>query len=53
MNAREFLQTDVVVLAIVLYAVLGKLADLSRAVAWNASGCAGTRPINCIQGGAL
>ena len=27
MNAREFLQTDVVVLAIVLYAVLGKLAD--------------------------
>ncbi|GFM57558.1 aliphatic sulfonate ABC transporter permease SsuC [Pseudomonas capsici] len=29
MNAREFLQTDVVVLAIVLYAVLGKLADLA------------------------
>lgn len=29
MNAREFLQTDVVVLAILLYAVLGKLADLS------------------------
>ncbi|KAF1068768.1 MAG: putative aliphatic sulfonates transport permease protein SsuC [Pseudomonas citronellolis] len=28
MNAREFLQTDVVVLAIILYAVLGKLADL-------------------------
>lgn len=28
MNAREFLQTDVVVLAILLYAVLGKLADL-------------------------
>lgn len=27
MNAREFLQTDVVVLAIVLYAILGKLAD--------------------------
>lgn len=27
MNAREFLQTDVVVLAIVLYAVLGKVAD--------------------------
>jgi sulfonate transport system permease protein len=27
MNAREFLQTDVVVLAILLYAVLGKLAD--------------------------
>lgn len=31
MNAREFLQTDVVVLAIILYALLGKLADM---VAW-------------------
>ena len=31
MNAREFLQTDVVVLGILLYALLGKLADwLSR-----------------------
>ena len=29
MNAREFLQTDVVVVAILLYAVLGKLADLA------------------------
>lgn len=29
MNAREFLQTDVVVLAILLYAVLGKLADMA------------------------
>jgi sulfonate transport system permease protein len=28
MNAREFLQTDVVLLSIVLYALLGKLADL-------------------------
>jgi sulfonate transport system permease protein len=28
MNAREFLQTDVVVVAIVLYAILGKLADV-------------------------
>jgi len=28
MNAREFLQTDVVVVGILLYAVLGKLADL-------------------------
>lgn len=27
MNAREFLQTDIVVLAILLYALLGKLAD--------------------------
>ncbi|MBE0435092.1 MAG: ABC transporter permease subunit [Methylomicrobium sp.] len=27
MNAREFMQTDVVVLAILLYALLGKLAD--------------------------
>ncbi|HRP24388.1 aliphatic sulfonate ABC transporter permease SsuC [Thauera sp.] len=29
MNAREFLQTDVVVLAILLYAVLGKAADVA------------------------
>lgn len=28
MNAREFLQTDVVVLAILLYAILGKIADM-------------------------
>jgi sulfonate transport system permease protein len=28
MNAREFLQTDVVVLGILLYALLGKLADV-------------------------
>ncbi|MFZ6687364.1 aliphatic sulfonate ABC transporter permease SsuC [Undibacterium sp. SXout11W] len=33
MNAREFLQTDVVLVGILLYALLGKLADsLSRAV---------------------
>ena len=41
MNAREFLQTDVVVLAIVLYALLGKLADVAarflerRWLQWN------------------
>lgn len=29
MNAREFMQTDVVVLAILIYALLGKLADTS------------------------
>lgn len=29
MNAREFLQTDVVLLGILLYAVLGKLADMA------------------------
>jgi sulfonate transport system permease protein len=28
MNAREFLQTDVVVLGIIVYALLGKLADV-------------------------
>jgi len=28
MNAREFLQTDVVVVAIILYALLGKFADI-------------------------
>jgi len=43
MNAREFLQTDVVVLAIVLYALLGKLADSAarwlerRLLRWNAA----------------
>jgi sulfonate transport system permease protein len=29
MNAREFMQTDVVVLSILLYALLGKLADVA------------------------
>lgn len=29
MNAREFMQTDVVVLSILLYALLGKLADIA------------------------
>ncbi len=41
MNAREFLQTDVVVVGILLYALLGKLADLAarglerRWLRWN------------------
>lgn len=41
MNAREFMQLDIVVLAILLYAVLGKLADSlaklleSRLLKWN------------------
>ncbi|WP_337269824.1 aliphatic sulfonate ABC transporter permease SsuC [Oryzifoliimicrobium ureilyticus] len=40
-NAREFMMTDVVVLSLVLYAVLGKLADIvaraleRRALRWN------------------
>ena len=43
MNAREFLQTDVVLLGILLYAVLGKLADVAarflerRCLRWNSS----------------
>ncbi len=43
MNAREFLQTDVVLLGILLYAVLGKLADVAarllerRWLKWNLS----------------
>jgi sulfonate transport system permease protein len=42
-TAREFMMTDVVVLALVIYAVLGKLADViarlleRRALAWNAA----------------
>lgn len=53
MNAREFLQTDVVLLGIIVYALLGKLADSltrlieARALAWNpayqAAGKAGVR----------
>jgi sulfonate transport system permease protein len=41
MNAREFLQTDVVLLGIIIYALLGKLADLftrlleRRVLAWH------------------
>jgi len=41
MNAREFLQTDIVVLSILLYAVLGKAADVAarllerRLLRWN------------------
>jgi sulfonate transport system permease protein len=43
MNAREFMQTDIVVLGILLYAVLGKLIDMvarwteGRALAWHPS----------------
>ncbi len=41
MNAREFLQTDMVLLGILIYALLGKLADIAarwlerRSLAWN------------------
>ena len=41
MQARDFLQTDVIVLAIVIYALLGKLADSvtrvleRRCLAWH------------------
>ena len=50
MQAREFMQTDVVVLAILIYAVLGKLADTSVRVlersllAWNPAYRAGSQP---------
>jgi sulfonate transport system permease protein len=33
MNAREFMQLDVVVLSIILYALLGKLSDVTAKVA--------------------
>ncbi|MEX3712805.1 ABC transporter permease subunit [Cytobacillus horneckiae] len=42
-NAREFMQTDIIILSIIIYALLGKLADLiaqfgeNRALKWNAS----------------
>jgi sulfonate transport system permease protein len=41
MNAREFMQTDVVLVGIIIYALLGKLADVAtralerRALAWH------------------
>ncbi|MCC5714983.1 ABC transporter permease subunit, partial [Klebsiella pneumoniae] len=41
MNAREFMQVDVIILAILLYALLGKLADTlatfaeKRLLRWN------------------
>src|SRR5215216_6176030 len=43
MNAREFLQTDIVLLGIIVYALLGKLADVltrwieRRALSWHPS----------------
>ena len=43
MNAREFLQTDVLVLGILLYALLGKAADVAarglerQLLAWHPS----------------
>ena len=43
MNAREFMQTDVVLLGIIVYALLGKLADVAtrwierRVLAWHPS----------------
>ncbi|MDQ0272486.1 ABC transporter permease subunit [Cytobacillus purgationiresistens] len=42
-NAREFMQTDIIILSIIIYALLGKLADVialfgeNRALKWNAS----------------
>ncbi|MEK4423888.1 ABC transporter permease subunit [Solibacillus sp. FSL K6-1523] len=42
-NAREFMQTDIIILSIIIYALLGKLADIiaqfgeNRALKWNAS----------------
>jgi sulfonate transport system permease protein len=48
MNAREFLQTDVVVLGILIYALLGKLADL--ATAWLERRCLSWHPAFAVQG---
>jgi sulfonate transport system permease protein len=49
MNAREFMQTDVVVLGILVYALLGKAADLAalalerRLLAWHPNFAAARR----------
>jgi sulfonate transport system permease protein len=51
MNAREFMQTDVVVLGIIVYALLGKLADVltrgleRRALAWHPAYQIGGMPV--------
>ena len=50
MNAREFLQTDVVLVGILLYALLGKLADVV-ARGLERGGCAGIRPTRRSEGG--
>ena len=50
MSAREFMQTDVVVLAILIYALLGKAADLlvrgfeSLTLSWHPAYAKGVRP---------
>jgi sulfonate transport system permease protein len=50
MNAREFLQTDIVVLGILIYALLGKAADLAarwlerRSLAWHPAFRPGAAP---------
>ena len=47
MNAREFLQTDIVLVGVLLYALLGKLADVAaralerRCIAWHPTFAAG------------
>ena len=41
MNAREFLQTDVMLLGILLYALLGKLADVLT-LCWSVTCFVGT-----------
>jgi sulfonate transport system permease protein len=48
MNAREFLQTDVVLVGILLYALLGKLADvLARALERH---CLRWQPVGALSG---
>lgn len=50
MQAREFQQTDIIILGILIYALLGKAADSSvrllerRLLSWNAAYRDGTRP---------
>lgn len=48
MNAREFLQTDVVVLGILMYALLGKLAD--TATVWLEKRCLAWHPSFAVEG---
>ena len=49
MNAREFLQTDIVLVGILLYALLGKLADVVARASGEVPGCRGTRAMRAKE----
>ena len=58
MNAREFMQTDIVLLSIVIYALLGKLSDSfvrwldHRIIPWRSTNEASRQGPNLVTGAA-